>query len=337
MAITIKQIAEICGVSRGTVDRVLNNRGKVNPETEEKIRNVAMHMGYKPNLAGKALAVRKKPPCIGVVIPSEGNPFFDDVISGIRSAERELADYGLTVTLKTMRGYDVEEQLRLIDSFSSIGILLLTPVDDDRIRLKIDELHDKGISTIALNSDIGNCKRLCYVGSDYYKGGMIACGILGLLTGGTANAAVITGSNNILGHNQRIAGFREVRNSRYPEIIISASIATNDDDIVAYAETRRLLAEYPDIDALFIVAGGVYGVCRAVIDAGLDEKIRIVAFDDVPTTADMVRRGLIKAVICQHPHEQGYQAVKLAFDFHVTGFIPSNFTVDNEIKILEAL
>jgi len=337
MAITIKQIAEICGVSRGTVDRVLNNRGKVNPETAERIRNVAKHMGYKPNLAGKALAVRKKPPCIGVIIPSEGNPFFDDVITGIRDAERELVDYGLTVNIKTMRGYDVDEQLRLIDSLSGIGILLLTPVDDDRIRSKINELHEKGISTIALNSDIGNCKRICYVGSDYYKGGMIACGMLGLLTGGVANAAVITGNNKILGHNQRIAGFREVRSSRYPGIIISASIATNDDDIVAYAETRELLDSYPDIDSLFIVAGGVYGVCRAVMDAKREENMRIVAFDDVPTTVEMIRRGLIKAVICQHPHEQGYQAVKLAFDFHITGKIPDQYVVDNEIKILEAI
>lgn len=52
--VTIKEIADRAGVSRGTVDRVLNNRGKVNPEKEERVRRIAQELGYKPNVAGKA-------------------------------------------------------------------------------------------------------------------------------------------------------------------------------------------------------------------------------------------------------------------------------------------
>jgi len=44
MSITMKEIASICDVSRGTVDRVLNNRGKVRPETAERILAVARSM-----------------------------------------------------------------------------------------------------------------------------------------------------------------------------------------------------------------------------------------------------------------------------------------------------
>ena len=60
MAVTMKQIAEVCHVSRGTVDRVLNNRGKVKPEIDLLVRETAKQMGYRPNTAGKALAARKK-------------------------------------------------------------------------------------------------------------------------------------------------------------------------------------------------------------------------------------------------------------------------------------
>ena len=42
------KFAEESGVSRGTVDRVLNNRGKVRPEVEERVRKVAEELGYKP-------------------------------------------------------------------------------------------------------------------------------------------------------------------------------------------------------------------------------------------------------------------------------------------------
>ena len=66
---------------------------------------------------------------------SEGNPFFDDVISGFRKAEEELSDYGVTVLLKTMRGYDVDHQLGLIDELTDAGmaVLVIQPVNDERI------------------------------------------------------------------------------------------------------------------------------------------------------------------------------------------------------------
>ncbi len=68
MQITIKQIAELAGVSRGTVDRVLNDRGNVKGEIQERVTLIAKQLGYRPNKAGKNLAARKNPIKIGVVI-----------------------------------------------------------------------------------------------------------------------------------------------------------------------------------------------------------------------------------------------------------------------------
>ena len=59
MAVTAQKIAEMAGVSRGTVDRALHNRGRVNPEVAARIRKIAAELGYKPNLVGQAL-VRSK-------------------------------------------------------------------------------------------------------------------------------------------------------------------------------------------------------------------------------------------------------------------------------------
>ena len=80
---TIKEIAKLCGVSRGTVDRVLNKRGKVKLETQEMILRVIEEHGYTKNIAGRALTVKCMQPVIGVILCSEGNPFFDDVIAGL--------------------------------------------------------------------------------------------------------------------------------------------------------------------------------------------------------------------------------------------------------------
>ena len=47
MAVTLQQIAEFAGVSRGTVDRALHNRGRVNPEVAARIRKIADELGYR--------------------------------------------------------------------------------------------------------------------------------------------------------------------------------------------------------------------------------------------------------------------------------------------------
>ena len=52
---TIKQIAEKAGTSRGTVDRVLNGRGNVNPELAKRILDIAERERYQPNQLAQAL------------------------------------------------------------------------------------------------------------------------------------------------------------------------------------------------------------------------------------------------------------------------------------------
>ena len=72
MAVTLQQIAEAAGVSRGTVDRALNNRGRIRPEVEEKIKKIAQEMGYQPSRAGRALAMAKRKIRIGVIFYAAG-------------------------------------------------------------------------------------------------------------------------------------------------------------------------------------------------------------------------------------------------------------------------
>ena len=58
MSVTIQQIAEAAGVSRGTVDRALNHRGRISPEVESRIQEIAEQLGDKL-LARKRCEYRK--------------------------------------------------------------------------------------------------------------------------------------------------------------------------------------------------------------------------------------------------------------------------------------
>ena len=111
MSVTVKQIAELAGVSRGTVDRALNGRGNVRPEIEKKILEIAREMGYTPNRAGKALAYQRKNLSFGIIANADGNEFFDEVMHGAQTAIEEYADFGITLQIAGGRRYDVTQQL----------------------------------------------------------------------------------------------------------------------------------------------------------------------------------------------------------------------------------
>ena len=337
--VTIKKIAELCGVSRGTVDRVLNGRGKVKPETEKLVRQMASQLGYRPNPAGKALAARKHLPVVGVLLVSEGNPFFDEVIRGLTRAAENYRIYGLEVLWRSMKGYNVATQLALIAEMKDkINALIISPINDPVIAAAIDELVAEGIFVITVNNDVENCHRHAYVGSDYFNGGETVCALFELLIGPKASVGIVMGSHHILGHESRLEGFKE-RMKRLPGFKVLDVIENDDDEFCSYERTRELLQRFPEMNALFIIAGGVYGACRAVQATKRSKPLTVVAFDSVPSTVEMMKKGVLQAVIYQHPYRQGHQAMELVFEYLVNGIKPQheNYILKNEIKLLENL
>lgn len=320
---TIKEIAALAGVSRGTVDRVLNHRGSVNPVTAEKITRIAKELDYKPNVAGLVLAAQKKKLKLGVILFSPENPFYIDVLEGVNEKAEELAGYNCTVIIKQIT-FGVEAQLHAMDELvaEEVNGIALAPYNDERVRQRINELYNQGIPVVTLNTDIENSKRIAYVGSHYNKSGATAAGLLHLMTTGQVNVGIITGSSNILCHTERIAGFIETLKPYRDSIHITDIIEVHDDEIESYEKTTQLLNAHPEINALYFAAGGVYGGCRSITVLGRQDKIRVVAYDMVPTTKELIRKGTIAAVICQQPKLQGSKPLSLLFTYLTTGELP---------------
>lgn len=330
--ITIKEIADLAGVSRGTVDRVLNNRGSVNDQTSRRIREIVKALDYHPNKAGLALAAQKKKLTIGVLFFGEGNLFFDDVMEGVSYQANKLAGYGCTVITKRCP-FDAQAQLKAMEDLTAEGIhgLVLSPYNSPGIIAKINELSENGIPVITANTDVADSRRIAYVGSNYYEGGCTAGGLMGLITGGSAKLGIITGSPMVLCHTERIAGFLDTIHKYYPGIQLLDTAANQDDEFKSFQATDQLLTRYPDLSALYFTAAGVYGGCRAVIEHGREKSIRIISYDSVNTTKQMVSNGVIAATICQQPFQQGSRPVKLLFDCLTTGICP-----DSELQYTEA-
>lgn len=336
---TIKEIAALAGVSRGTVDRVLNHRGDVNPQTEEKIMKIVRALDYKPNKAGIVLAAQKKNLKLGVVLLGTGNPFFDDVLAGVHEKAAELAGYNCSVLIKQTE-YSLKQQLDAIDALLSEGVngLAISPYNDSAVREKIDSLCEQGVPVVTLNTDIENSSRLAYVGSNFYRSGEAAGGLMRLMTRGEVRVGIVSGSRDILCHTERIAGFSHITGT-YPNIRIVDTVNNNDDDQISFELTRKLLAAHPEINAFYFTAGGVYGGCRAIESSAHKNDTTVITNDLVPTTREYMQKGLIAATICQQPFQQGTLPLAILFAYLTTGEMPvsENIYVDVDIRIRENL
>ena len=312
---TIREIAELAGVSRGTVDRVLNNRGSVNEETAERIRAIIRQLDYKPNRAGIALAAQKKKYLIGVILFSRKNPFFDYVMQGFSDKAEELSLYGCEITVKRV-AYHPEAQLSAIRACLKEGVqgLIITPYNGDEIREELNKLIRSGIPVITVNSDAEGVRRLAYVGSDYYNSGEAAGALMKLVTSGSVRLGIVNGDNNILCHTQRISGFVDKLSddTRFKVVCQGESL---DDDKTAYELVSRMLHSHPDINAFYFTAAGVYGGCRAIAELAPEKDIKVITFDEVPSTVEMMQKNIITATICQEPYWQGSKSLEVMFSF----------------------
>lgn len=318
MAVTIRDIAKKAGVSRGTVDRVLHNRKGVNQEVAQRVKTIAKELGFIPNLAGKALATRKQPLRIGCLLPSIGNPFFVDVISGFRQAERELADFGVSIDIYEVKSFDCSVHLHMIEQLQRKHYdgLCLTTIDVEPVIEAVDRLAAAGTTVVTVNTDISNTHRLCYVGPDYFLAGKTASGLLALACKQKQNILIMTGSFNMKGHQQRIEGFLQGLAERNLEHSIIDTYESLDDDEQAFQKTLSRLEAHPETNCVYITAAGVEGACRAIKQAGNAKHLNVFSFDDIPSTKDLVREGTITCTLCQEPHRQGYDAIQKLF-FHL--------------------
>lgn len=330
---TIKEIAKLAGVSRGTVDRVLNHRGAVSHETEKKILEIAKQLDYHPNKAGIVLAAQKKKLKLGVIIFSTENYFFMDVLSGVVKKTKELADYNCNVIIKQVC-YDIAQQLQALEELVAEGVngIAMAPCNHPSIREYIDKLFEQGIPVVTFNTDIEGSKRIAYVGSHYRHSGETAAGLMHLLTQGRANIGIVSGSPDVLCHTERVAGFCSTIKKDYPNLSIVDMVENHDDETESYEKTFALLKNNPNIDALFISAGGTYGACQAVKALGLAGKLKIISYDKAPFTQSMLEDGTICAVICQRPQLQGSQPLDILFTYLTAGELP-----DEELQYMDVV
>jgi LacI family transcriptional regulator len=337
MKVTIKKIAEVANVSRGTVDRALNHRPGINPEVAQRILKIADELGYQPDPAAKALAARRYvPKKIGVLLCSEGNPFFRKVIEGVDHALEELQHFGIESIQVNIKGFDSQVQIQKIDELVSQGIngLVLTPINSEDVAEKLRSLKQQGIQVVTINTDIAKVQRLAYVGCDYLASGQVAGELMGMMSNGMQEQiAIVIGSRQILAQDMRLQGIQDTLKSDFPNVSVKAVLENNDDDERSYELVKKLLEESPDITRLCFAAAGVAGGLRALKERKLERKIKVITYDLTDIVRENIEQGLVSATVCQEPFRQGYLGVEIMGKYLLYGQKPEKSVVHTHVFI----
>ena len=323
MAVTVQQIADATGVSRGTVDRALNNRGRVDPEVAEKIRKTAAELGYvkKP----RKPAARKKTCRIGVVTHLAGASFMIAINRGIREAAEELADRGVEIVLRESAAVDENEQIEFIRELEKEGIdgLALMAIDCEGVREAVNDLIDReGIPVVTFNSDIVGTRRRCFVGMDNTQSGRAAAGLMQMMMGGSGKVLVVTGYFTSHVNNSRVAGFIEEMKASCPEMEIVGVQGSFDDAQEVEKVVTNTMHTIPDLGGILLVSSGQAGIRSAFDTLRPARRPRVIIYDQTPRNEKALREDTADFLIDQNGFVQGYQPLHILADLLQKGQQP---------------
>lgn len=339
MAITINQIAELCGVSRGTVDRALHNKGNVRPELAEQIKRVAQEYGYTPNRAGMALSRASHPIRIGVVMHSTQTPFMQLVLDSCRREAHRLTAFSTQVIFRLSLTLDPIEQISMIEDLvenQHISGLAITALHSILVENKINELIEKrNLPVVTFNTDLPRSKRFCYIGQDNFAAGRTSAELMRLLTGGNGVVAPVIGPlEHHFAYSERLSGFQSELTRIAPNIRLRQINLRNDDAECAKAAILDLLHQTSDLAGIYAITPGYAGVCEALQQTGRAQDIHLIMHDEIAANLQHLKEGVADFVIGQDAELQGSLPLSMLADFIQLRQRPASSNVYTAIRVL---
>lgn len=321
--ITINDVARAAGVSKGTVDRVLHNRGEVSLKSREKILKVIEELGYRPNMYASLLASQKEH-VIQCLIPEYfTGEFWSLTDKGIQDAADNVIRYGVKVEPVRYDQRDVDSFKRSCDHIlaSSPSGVILAPMFRSETLKFVKELSAKGIPYIYIDSKLEDDDYMAYFGMPMYQSGYLCANIL-TLDKEISKVYIVRIARDKKGLSDptltRRTGFIDYMGEHYPDAqIVNVVIDPNDRDLI----DERLDAVFSsDEDKKYIVMlnSRVHLVADYLRRREMND-CRVVGFDVLERNMNALRDGYVQALIAQHTDLQTVAAVQAMTDWLILG------------------
>jgi DNA-binding LacI/PurR family transcriptional regulator len=277
---TIRDVATVAGVSRGTVSRVLNGGDRVSRQAQEAVSRAIRETGYTVNHAARSLALGRSNTVAFLLTEPQHLLFEDPTFSRLmRGCTEALSEHGMLMTLVTAG--TPQDRVRAVGYLGARhveGVLLVSSHAGNPIT---DDLLAAGVPTVVCGRFPGLEARLSMVGADDLDGGRQMTAHL--VSRGARRIATITGPMDTPGGFARLEGYEQAL--RAAGLPVLPKLVSHGDYTRASgaAAMRQLLANAPDLDAVFVasdlMAAGALSVLR---EAGrrVPDDVLVGGFDD---------------------------------------------------------
>ena len=321
MAITLKEVAELAGVSRAAVSRAYTPGASVSPATRAKVEAAAARLGYSPNLLARSLTTRKTQ-LIGLVSNNFHNPVFLQIFDLFT---RALQDQGLRPLLVNLSAEtDPARSVQLLRQYAVEGVIVASSHLPDGFAR---EFRDAGLPVVHAFGRAKAVPDVHVVGIDNLAAGRMAAATL--IARGYRRLGFLGGPEHASTTQDRLAGFRAQARTQGMEVTASFAAAYSFD--AGRAEMLRLL-QSPLPEALFcgddVLTIGALAAARASglrvpQDLGLLglNDMQMAAWDNIALTTihqpfDAIVRSSIDLMVSSFANPGCAPEVRL-FDCHI--------------------
>lgn len=324
---TIMDIARITGLSKGTVDRVLHNRGEVSKKSHEAVMKAIQELGYEPNVYASLLA-RGGSHLVAVLMPEdEPGSFWDLAASGITKSRDPLLAIGITVE---HFGYDptdsesLRNAARKLEERNPSGVVL-APMFKAGTEEITASLRAKGIPYVFIDSKIDDSGYLAYYGMPMYRSGYLCADQL--TGGGPVSSVLMVRIQRDLERKSdptvnRRAGFVDYIHEHCPDCVIHSIMINPADSEGIEKAMDEFFAANPETRHIAMFNSRIH-LLTPWLDRHPARGRRVVGFDNLQANMQALSRGAVSVLICQHPDEQVSMAVQALSERIVLGKHPA--------------
>jgi LacI family transcriptional regulator len=286
----IKEIARQAGLGTATVDRVLNGRPHVSPQTRNRVAVAIAELSAQE----RQLAARGRRLFLDIVAEAP-HRFTREIRRAAEAAAATVSDESGTVIRlrfifqEVMTQAEVLAALERIRKRGSQGLCLKVR-DTPRVRAAVARLAAGGIPVFTLVTDLPGSARTAYIGLDNRAAGRVAAHLIAPSIGARRGAVLAVRSQEMFeGEAERLAGFREELSAQVPACQVVDVAGGAGLPAATAHRVEAALAQAGPVAAVYSIGGGN----RAILDAlGLPRGAR-VAF--VAHDLDRENRALLQA------------------------------------------
>ncbi len=319
MKIRIVDIAKKAGVSVGTVDRIIHQRGRYSKDANEKVQKAIKELGYAPDLMARNLALKKEVRIVCLLPSPQDIIYWERPFSGIEKAISDLASFKVKVekVLFTPRIEDFKSACEKALELNPNGVVYV-PMFFDESREFGQQLAEKNIPFVHINIHHPEAKPLSFVGQDPISAGKVAASLcqLALKNEDQILIAYISKEKQEYSHHQdRIDGFTQFFNKIKEDKtkIQHLHIEINDDESDYDNLLLNQLSSYPEIRIIYVPNSRAYRIAAILKKHNLNNKM-VIGFDTLKENVQYLKEGYIDILIGQQSKAQGYNAVMFLFN-----------------------